>query len=130
MWEKWATIATVAGITCLLRGTIGDIIAAGARQLPVDIYEECCTVAAVNGFAPSESARKRTIGMITQPGSNFAASMLRDIERNAPIESDHIIGDLLARGGKNANTYPMLQIAYAHLRTYEARRGREATAPR
>jgi hypothetical protein len=36
----------------------------------------------------------------------------------------------LARGGKNPSAYPLLQIAYAHLRTYEARRTREqAEAP-
>jgi 2-dehydropantoate 2-reductase len=136
MWEKWAIIASVAGITGLLRGAIGDIITAGAGQLPVDIYAECCAIAAANGFAPGESARKRGLGMLTAPGSTFAASMLRDIERGARIEADHIIGDLLARGGarkSSASTgdYPLLQIAYAHLRTYEARRQREnaATAP-
>jgi 2-dehydropantoate 2-reductase len=136
MWEKWAIIAAMAGATCLLRGAVGDIVAAGASQLPVDIYEECCAIAAANGFAPGESARKRGIGMLTAPGSTFAASMLRDIERGAPIEADHIVGDLLARGGggkssASAGDYPLLQIAYAHLRTYEARRQREkATAPR
>jgi len=128
MWAKWATIATVAGITCLLRGTIGDIIAGGGGHLPTDIYAECCAIAAANGFAPSDAARKRTTGMITGPGSNFAASMLRDMERRAPIEAEHIIGDLLQRGGKNPNAYPLLQIGYAHLRTYEARRAREWTA--
>ena len=40
--------------------------------------------------------RSRT--MLTAPGSVFAASMLRDIERGAPIEADHIVGDLLRRG--------------------------------
>src|SRR5690349_24433681 len=123
----------MAGVTCLLRGTVGDIVAAGAGQFPVDIYEECCAIAAANGFAPGESARKRSIGMLTAPGSNFAASMLRDIERGAPIEADHIIGDLLARGGAGKSSartgdYPLLQIAYAHLRTYEARRAREKAA--
>jgi hypothetical protein len=29
----------------------------------------------------------------------MTASMLRDIERGGPIEADHIIGDLLRRGG-------------------------------
>jgi 2-dehydropantoate 2-reductase len=130
MWEKWAIIASVAGITCLLRCVIGDIVAAAAGQLPVDIYEECCAIAAANGFSPGESARKRSIGMLTAPGSTFAASMLRDIERGAPIEADHIIGDLLARGGArkssaSTNDFPLLQLAYAHLRSYEARRQRE-----
>src|SRR5215471_17710323 len=128
MWEKWAIIAAVAGITCVLRGAVGDIMAADAGQLPVDLYAECCAIAAANGFAPGERARKRSIGMLTAPGSTFAASMLRDIERHAPIEADHVVGDLLQRGGKNPNAYPLLQVAYAHLRTYEARRQREAAA--
>ena len=30
MWEKWMFLATLAGITCLMRSSIGDIAAAGA----------------------------------------------------------------------------------------------------
>jgi 2-dehydropantoate 2-reductase len=127
MWEKWAIIAGLAGVSCLLRGTVGDIIAAKAGQLATDMYAECCAIAAANGFSPGEPARKRSIGMLTTPGSNFAASMLRDIERGAPIEADQIIGDLLARG--SGGDYPLLQLAYAHLRTYETRRARENPAP-
>jgi 2-dehydropantoate 2-reductase len=135
MWEKWAIIASMAGITCLLRGAVGDIVAAGAGKEAMDIYAECCAIATKNGFAPGESARKRSTAMLTTPGSTFAASMLRDIERGAPIEADHIIGDLLARGGAgkssaSAGDYPLLQIAYAHLRTYDARRQREKTPGR
>ncbi len=134
MWEKWATIAAVAGITCVLRGAVGDIIAAEAGEFPINLYAECCAIAAANGFVPSDGVRKRSIGMLTAPGSTFAASMLRDIERGAPIEADQILGDLLARGGagkSSASTgdYPLLRIAYAHLRTYEARRAREQAAP-
>jgi 2-dehydropantoate 2-reductase len=33
MWEKWVFIATGAGITCLMRAAIGDIVAAGAADL-------------------------------------------------------------------------------------------------
>ena len=128
MWEKWAAIATVAGATCLLRGTVGDIIAAGAGQMATDMFGECCAIAAANGFAPGESARQRTTAMLTAPGSPFAASMLRDIERGARIESDHILGDLLQRA--RASDYPLLQVAYAHLRTYEARRQREQAPAR
>ena len=32
MWEKWVFIATTAGITCLMRATVGDIVAAKARR--------------------------------------------------------------------------------------------------
>jgi 2-dehydropantoate 2-reductase len=64
------------------------------------------------------------------PGSTFAASMLRDIERGAPTEADHILGDLIRRGGVGGrpSDFPLLRIAYAHLRAYEARRKRENAA--
>ena len=131
MWEKWAFIAAAAGICCLMRGAFGDIAAAGASQLASDMFGECCAIAAKNGFNPGETAVKRSVGMLTAAGSPIAASMLRDIERGAPIEADHIVGDLLARGGARPGDYALLQIAYAHLRTYEARRQREqAAAPK
>jgi 2-dehydropantoate 2-reductase len=133
MWEKWAFIAAAAGICSLMRGAFGDIAAAGASHFASDMFGECCAIAAKNGFAPGDTAVKRSLGMLTAAGSPIAASMLRDIERGAPIEADHIIGDLLARGGggkSSASTgdYPLLQIAYAHLRTYEERRRREKPA--
>jgi 2-dehydropantoate 2-reductase len=132
MWEKWAFIAAAAGISCLMRGAFGDIAAAGGSQYASDMFAECCAIAVRSGFAPGETAVKRSIGMLTAAGSPIAASMLRDIERGARVESDHIVGDLLQRGGGRPGDYPLLEIAYAHLRTYEARRQREqgATAAR
>ena len=64
--------------------------------------------------------------MLTAPGSEFVASMLRDIERGAPIEADHIVGDLLRRKSGVTDKSSILRIAYAHLKAYEARRAREA----
>ncbi len=45
-----------------------------------------------------EAQLNRTRKTLTATGSTLTASMLRDIERNAPIEADHIVGDLLRRG--------------------------------
>src|SRR5262245_38720269 len=33
MWEKWAFLATLAGITCLARSAVGDVVAAGGADL-------------------------------------------------------------------------------------------------
>jgi 2-dehydropantoate 2-reductase len=123
MWEKWAFIATGAGISCLMRATFGDIVTAGGGKFTTALYDECCAIAAANGFKPRAAAAERSRGMLTSPNVFIAASMMRDIERNAPIEADHIVGDLLQRGG--AGDYPMLRISYAHLKSYEARRQRE-----
>ena len=63
--------------------------------------------------------------MLTAPGSALTASMLRDIERTAPVEADHILGDLLRRAGPAADT-SLLRVAYSHTKAYEARQARTA----
>jgi 2-dehydropantoate 2-reductase len=125
MWEKWVLIAAVAGITCLMRATVGDIVAANEVNLSTALLDECATIAGAHGFAPSAPSLGRARTFIATPGSTFAASMLRDIERGAPIEADHVIGDLLRRGAASSLDHPLLRIAYAHLKAYEARRTRE-----
>jgi 2-dehydropantoate 2-reductase len=65
--------------------------------------------------------------MLTERGSQFTASMLRDIEGDGPIEADHIVGDLLRRRDPaiaKRDGPSVLQVAYAHLKAYEARRTR------
>ena len=130
MWEKWVFIATMAGITCLMRAPVGDIVAAGAVDLDDRAARRVlgdCRGARLCAARSDRSARSRT--MLTAPGSTFAASMLRDIERGAPIEADHIVGDLLRRGESATDRdHPLLRIAYAHLKAYEARRKRENAA--
>lgn len=127
MWEKWVFIAATAAATCLMRATVGDIVAAGAVDLTRRLFDECAAIAAAHGFAPREASRSRSLTMLTAPGSGFAASMLRDIEKGAPIEGDHIVGDLLRRGATGKD-FPLLRIAHAHLKAYEARRERERTS--
>jgi 2-dehydropantoate 2-reductase len=129
MWEKWVLIAAMAGITCLMRATVGDIIAAGAIDLTNALLDECAAIARAQGHAPSESTMLRSRTMLTAPGSPLAASMLRDIEHGAPIEAEHIVGDLIRRGGESRD-YPILRLAHTHLKAYEVRRMRERTASR
>jgi 2-dehydropantoate 2-reductase len=126
MWEKWVFIATGAGVTCLMRASIGDIVAAGAVDLATALLDECAAIAARQGFAPSDAAMQRSRAIFTAPGSALTASMLRDIERGVPIEAEHVVGDLLRFGGQETETSSLLRTAYLHLKAYEARRVREA----
>jgi 2-dehydropantoate 2-reductase len=130
MWEKWVFIATGAGITCLMRAAVGDIVAAGAADLATALLDECAAIAACQGFPPGEAAMQRSRAMFTASGSPLTASMLRDIERGAPIEAEHVVGDLLRRGGNDAAAASLLRTAYLHLKAYEARRAREAAVAR
>jgi 2-dehydropantoate 2-reductase len=127
MWEKWVFIAAAASTTSLMRATVGDIVAADAQEIAMQLLQECGTIAAANGFAPREAASKAGLGVLTAPNSAFTASMLRDIEQGSRIEADHIVGDLLRRAS-NAVQAPLLSTAFAHLRAYEARRKRESVA--
>jgi ketopantoate reductase len=122
MWEKWAFIAASAGITCLMRAAIGDIVAAGASDLAAILFAEYAPIAAKEGFSLRPAFAERTRAMLTAPSSLLTASMLRDIERGAPVEADHILGDLLRRAASNDGS--LLRIAYAHVTAYEARQAR------
>jgi 2-dehydropantoate 2-reductase len=128
MWEKWIFIASAAGITSLMRGSVGDIVAADAVELTVALFNECVAIGAAHGFAPRKAAHDRFMSILTAPGSLFTASMLRDIEAGQPIEADHILGDLLKRDKGGATSSPLLRVAYAHLKTYQSRKSREQRA--
>jgi 2-dehydropantoate 2-reductase len=66
--------------------------------------------------------------MLTAVGSPITASMLKDIQRGAPIEADQIVGDLLNRAPNGGRDARLLRVAYAHLKAYEAGRARETAA--
>jgi 2-dehydropantoate 2-reductase len=124
MWAKWVFIAAAAGITCLMRSSIGDIVAGGGSSLAARLVDECAAVAVKNGFAPAPDSIDRIRTMLSASGSPMTASMLRDIEQGGRIEADHIVGDLLARG--DILESPVLSIVYVHLKAYEARRARQS----
>ncbi len=126
MWEKWVFLATLAGSTCLMRASIGGIVAApGGKDFVLALLEECRAVAQANQHPPRDAVVERYRAALTAEGSSLTASMLRDIEGGAPIEADHIVGDLIARGGGALRRdVSLLGVAYAHLKAYEARQKR------
>ncbi|MNX15304.1 2-dehydropantoate 2-reductase [compost metagenome] len=127
MWEKWVFIASAAGLTSLMHASIGDIVAAGGEDVALAIFDECCAIAAHNGFAPRPGAITRGRAVVTTAGSPMTASMYKDMARGARVEADHILGDLLARAPRTASATPsVLRTAYVHLKAYEFRRAREA----
>ena len=129
MWEKWVFLAALAGGTCLMRAPIGDILAApGGEESIRLLLEECRAIAAGAGHSPRAGFLKQASAALTATGSPLTSSMLRDIEANAPVEADHILGDLLQRRDPNPGRFSILETAYAHLKAYEARRAR-ALAP-
>src|ERR1700677_44583 len=101
MWEKCVFSAPAAGITCLMRASVGDYVAAGAADLALGLLNECASVAAAQGFPLRDPALERGRTALTAADSPLKASMLRDIEVVKPVEVIQILGDLLRRGGKS-----------------------------
>jgi 2-dehydropantoate 2-reductase len=124
MWEKWVFLATLAASTCLMRTSVGNILAApGGKDFILGMLDECSAVATAEGHAPSGPFFERVRGMLTMEGSQMTASMFRDIKAGAPVEADHIVGDLIARGDAAKVPVPRLRTAYTHLKAYEKQRG-------
>jgi 2-dehydropantoate 2-reductase len=122
MWEKWVGLATLAGMTCLMRASVGTIMEApGGPGFMVGLFEESARVAQAYGFAPRGEAFERMRGVLTERGSTFTASMLRDIENGGRIEGEHVLGDLLERARAKGIETPLLGIAYCHVKAYELR---------
>ncbi len=123
MWNKWMMLATLAGVTCLMRGSIGEIEAApGGRDFVHQFFDEVVAVAAAEGFGPSAEFLEATRTLLTAQGSSLTSSMYRDLAKNGPIEADEIIGDLLARARRAGVNTPLLAAAYALLSIYQRQR--------
>ena len=126
MWDKWVLLATLAGITCLMRAAVGDIVATGAgEKLTLALLGESASVAKAEGFATPEGVMANYRNTLTAKGSGFTASMLRDVESGGQAEGDHILGALLARARKHGLAAPVLEVATTHLEAYAARKSRE-----
>jgi len=124
MWEKWVFLASLAASTCLMRASVGHILASpGGEDFILGIVDECSAIAASEGHPPRAPFLERTHGMLTAEGSPLTASMFRDIKAGAPVEADHVIGDLIARGDAAKVPVPRLRTAYTHLKAYEKQRG-------
>ncbi|HEX5453006.1 MAG TPA: ketopantoate reductase family protein [Stellaceae bacterium] len=122
MWEKFVMMGAMAGMNCLFRGTIGEIVATeDGASLMRDALAECQAVAAAAGFAPRPQSRERVTAMLTEPGSINSASMRQDLEAGRRTEADAIVGDMLRRARGYAIPAPLLSAAYCALQIHENR---------
>lgn len=126
IWEKFVFLATLAGMTTLMRGAVGDIVAAqGGVALTGRMLAECESAAAAAGKPSRPAAVESALKTLTQPGSVMTASMLRDLESGGRIESAHIVGDMLRRARAAGHDATLLEAAWVHLQVRDLRRVRE-----
>jgi 2-dehydropantoate 2-reductase len=122
MWDKWALLATLGGVTCLMRGNVGEIGAApGGPEFLSRFLEEVIAVINTVGKRVSDAAIAQARAALATKGSSLTSSMYRDLEQNLPVEAEQIIGDLLARGRAAGVATPLIAAVHTHLGVYQAR---------
>lgn len=122
MWEKVVMLATLAGMTTLMRANLGEIARTeSGPALSLAMLETNAAVAAANGHPVPEAQLQAWRKMFTDTTSTFAASMLADMRRSGPVEADHIIGDMRQRALAAGLDATLLSAAYTNLKIYEAR---------
>jgi 2-dehydropantoate 2-reductase len=129
LWEKFVLLTTLAALTCLMRGAVGDIVATDeGAALIGETLDACARTAAAAGHAPRAKALDAFRKLLLERGSTFTASMLRDVESGGRTEGEHIVGDMLRRARAAGVEPGALRAAYCHLQTYALRREREGLA--
>lgn len=126
LWEKWAFIASAGVITCLFRGNIGDILAAGGKGHILRAIAETEDVARAAGHPVSERSHGQGVAMLTEPGSSFTSSLYRDLQHGDPAEAEHIVGGMAARARALGVDTPLLDAALLQLRTHRQAMARTA----
>jgi 2-dehydropantoate 2-reductase len=122
MWEKWILLATMGGITCLMRGTIGEVEGApGGVAFALGFLDEVAAIVSAAGVAPSAAFLAGARALFTQKESPQTSSMYRDLVKGRPVEVEQIIGDLLVRGQRAGLASPLVATAYTHLSVYQAK---------
>jgi 2-dehydropantoate 2-reductase len=121
MWHKWYILASLNTICVLPQGTVGEVVAVPhGLAFANAAIDECIAVASANGYAPPATLIEWDRKRITLPGSDLTSSMYRDMKKNALVEADHVVGDLLARGEARNISTPLLRATYVQLKVYEA----------
>ena len=119
MWQKWVFVAAIGALTCLMRGTVGEIVAVpGGPDLGPAMLAEASAVAAAAGYPVPADAIEGTTRMITQPGSPVNSSLSRDVAEGRPAEVEQVLADLARRGAGHGVKTPLFDLATMQLRIY------------
>lgn len=123
LWEKYAFISGLAGLTTLFQAPVGDIrdVADGIEWFR-RLYEEiAAAIRAASGSLPDDIV-ERNVATIASMSPDSTSSMLRDLQSGLPTEAEHFHGYLLSLARERGVAAPLLEVVYQRLAVYEKRR--------
>jgi 2-dehydropantoate 2-reductase len=123
MWEKWAMLASLAAITCLMDGDVGQVVRApDGLEFVNGLFAEVAAAVAAAWQPLSDPFKARVLSLLTDRGSSLTSSMYRDMKAGYRVEADQIVGDLVMRAAAKGIATPLLSAALTRLKVYEQRR--------
>jgi 2-dehydropantoate 2-reductase len=119
MWAKFVFIASTAVLTCLTRGTIGDVASVdGGHTLADAVLDEVLSV------VDSETDRlPSTVGLrdrLKDPAWQFGPSMFRDLTAGRRVEVG-VLTELAAGARRHARVTPLLDAATVAIQLHNRR---------
>jgi 2-dehydropantoate 2-reductase len=116
LWKKLAWNSPFCALSCLLRMTIGEILASNSlKELITGCVEEVREAAQCRGVELPQSTRQEVLSF-SRSLEDFKPSMLQDLEAGKPLEYEALNGIViktLQQAGKRA---PINEIFYAALK--------------
>jgi 2-dehydropantoate 2-reductase len=123
MWEKWAMLASLGAITCLLDGDIGQVARTpGGVDFVHALFGEVTAVIAAVWRPLSDPFKSQVLSLLTDRTSSLTSSMYRDMKAGQRVEADQIIGDLVRRAAGRGVATPLLSTVSVRLKVYEQTR--------
>jgi 2-dehydropantoate 2-reductase len=120
LWQKYLFIATMSGITTLMRAPIGPIREnASGRATISQLLKEIVAVMKRQDAPLTDDIEIQQMNQIDMLGFSMKASMQRDMEKSQLVEADHLHGYLLDIARREGLAVPVLEAIYANLKIYE-----------
>lgn len=124
VWNKYIFIATMSGVTTLMRSPIGPILAdENGKIVCKRLLAEIVSIVRDYDNRVQEDIAEVILHKLQSMESSMKSSMQRDMENNRNVEVEHFHGFLLnlaEKQGKDTNDFPTLKIIYSNLKIYES----------
>lgn len=120
MWEKWAMLASLGAVTCLMDANVGQVARApGGIDFARALFGEVLAAVAAAWRPLADKFGSQVLALLTDRASSLTSSMYRDMKSGQRVEVDQILGDLVMRAGAKGVTTPLLSAAVVRLKVYE-----------
>ncbi|MEF2967452.1 ketopantoate reductase family protein [Paenibacillus sp. M1] len=119
IWHKYLFIATIAGVTTLMRAPIGPIREAeGGEEFIRSLFREIERIMLADGAPLDPDIVDKHMQTMGNMSYGMKSSMQRDMEKGLSVEADHLHGYLLRIAKDHGIEAPLVRAIYQNLRVY------------